>query len=126
MKINKINNSKIISVSDVHLGYHRSNPDKFNAFLSTLIKNPPEYFTIDGDFLDLWRAEFDEIIDSHKETFKLLKTLGRKGTKIIYILGNHDYQIRKHKDFFRQFPNLKIYEDEYICKYRSKTAIKPV
>lgn len=40
--------------------------------------------------------------------------MGEKGTKIKYILGNHDYQIRKHKQYFVNFSNFEIILDSLV------------
>jgi UDP-2,3-diacylglucosamine pyrophosphatase LpxH len=34
--------------------------------------------------------------------------MGANGTRIIYILGNHDYEVSKHKEYFDHFPNFEI------------------
>lgn len=101
-------------ISDVHLGWHRSNAESFEGFLKDLINKPPDYFVIAGDFIDLWRAEFNEVIKKYKNIFSLLKILGAKGTKIRYVLGNHDYQVRKHIDYFDDFPNLEIIGEHLV------------
>ncbi len=111
--------SKSIVVGDIHLGQKKYNDKSsfyFEIFLKKNIMDPPDYFIINGDFLDLWRAEFNDIIEDNKNIFYLLKVLGENGTKIKYILGNHDYQIRKHRSFFENFPNFEIIEDCYFFR----------
>jgi len=100
--------SKIFVVSDIHLGWERSNVAAFVKFLDRLIDERPSYLVICGDFLDLWRAEFDDITHNFEHVFVRIKRLGQQGTKIRYVLGNHDYEVREHLAYFDSFPNLEI------------------
>lgn len=83
---------KSLFISDVHLGTKKSQPDKL---LKILKEYEFENLFIVGDFIDLtslkkkfyWKPEHSTVIQ------KILK-MSRKGTNVIYILGNHDYYLR--------------------------------
>jgi UDP-2,3-diacylglucosamine pyrophosphatase LpxH len=101
---------KALFISDVHLGSKGSNSYEL---LEVLKKYNPEYLFIVGDFIDgwllkkrhYWTQDFTSII-------RKILTYSKKGTRVIYITGNHD-------DFLRQYSPLDLGEnikivDEYI------------
>lgn len=83
---------KTLFISDVHLGSSNSSPKKL---LEVFKMYDFEKLVIVGDLIDLtslsrkfyWNSDHSAIIQ------KILK-FSRKGVKVIYILGNHDYYIR--------------------------------
>lgn len=95
-----------IFISDVHLGSRGCNA---LALLSVLKKYEPETIFIVGDFIDgwmlkkrhYWRQEYTNII-------KKLLSFSKKGTKIVYITGNHD-------EFLRDYSPLNFDENIFIC-----------
>lgn len=105
---------KTLFISDVHLGSSKSSANKL---LSVFRKYDFETLIIVGDFIDLtalkkkfyWNQDHSTVLQ------KVLK-FSRKNTKVIYIIGNHDFFIRQalesHKDSIN-FGNI-ILADEYI------------
>lgn len=83
---------KTLFISDVHLGTSKCQADKL---LGVLKDYEFEELVIVGDFIDLtslkrkfyWKPDHSTVIQ------KILRA-SRKGTKVIYILGNHDYFLR--------------------------------
>jgi UDP-2,3-diacylglucosamine pyrophosphatase LpxH len=83
---------KTLFVSDIHLGNHKSQPEKL---LEVLRDYEYENLVIVGDFIDLtslkkkfyWNANHSTVIQ------KVLRA-SRKGVKVTYILGNHDFYLR--------------------------------
>ena len=102
-----------VFISDVHLGTDRCNIEKFLKFLNEL---DTKKLVMVGDILDVhcmerynthWRAR-------HTKAVEKILDICRKGTEVIYVLGNHDAVARKYvnnKSF--KFDNLVIC-DEYI------------
>lgn len=92
--------------SDVHLGSRGCNAA---ALLSVLKKYEPETIFIVGDFIDgwllkqrhHWKQEYTNII-------KKLLSFSKKGTKIVYITGNHD-------EFLREYSPINFDENIFIC-----------
>ncbi len=93
-----------IFVSDIHLGTSIS---KVGEFLDFIKDNQAEQIYLLGDIIDLislkrkvyWRQE-------HNTAIQKLLRLARKGTRIIYIPGNHDFYFR---DFIGEnFGNIRI------------------
>ena len=83
---------KTLFISDIHLGNHKSQADKL---LEVLKNYEYENLVIVGDFIDLtslkkkfyWNADHSTVIQ------KVLRA-SRKGVKVTYILGNHDFYLR--------------------------------
>jgi UDP-2,3-diacylglucosamine pyrophosphatase LpxH len=78
---------KTIVLSDCHIGSPEANIVKLNRFLLSLECNR---LILAGDFWDLWDKSSSDIRRDHKGTIDLLYKLIAKGTKVEYILGNHD------------------------------------
>jgi UDP-2,3-diacylglucosamine pyrophosphatase LpxH len=83
---------KSLFVSDIHLGNPNSQPDKL---LEVLKKYDFDNLFIIGDFIDMtylkrkyyWKQNHSTVIQ------KVLR-LSRKGVKVTYLVGNHDFYIR--------------------------------
>lgn len=101
---------KALFISDVHLGSKGSNADKC---LETLKKYEPEYLFIVGDFIDgwllkkrhYWKQDYTNLI-------RKILTYSKKGTKVVYITGNHDEFLRDYVPF-NLAENIEIV-DEYM------------
>jgi UDP-2,3-diacylglucosamine pyrophosphatase LpxH len=83
---------RTLFISDVHLGSSKSQADKL---LEVLKNYEYENLVIVGDFIDLtslkkkfyWNQDHSTVIQ------KILRS-SRKGVKVTYILGNHDFYLR--------------------------------
>lgn len=81
-------------ISDVHLG---SRGSRANELLEVLKKYEPEYLFIVGDFIDgwllkkrnYWTQDFTNVI-------RKILSFSKKGTKVVYIVGNHDDFLRNY------------------------------
>src|SRR4030095_15829515 len=75
-------------ISDVHLGTRGSKADALLRFLRT---HEFETLYVVGDLIDVWALR--RIIywpQAHNDVIQKLLRAGRKGTRVIYIPGNHD------------------------------------
>lgn len=83
---------RTLFISDIHLGSTNSQPKKL---LEVLKDYEFENLIIVGDFIDMtslkrrfyWNQDHSTIVQ------KILR-LSRKGTNVVYIVGNHDFYIR--------------------------------
>lgn len=83
---------RTLFISDVHLGTKKSQADKLLEVFRTL---EFQNLVIVGDFIDLtslkrkfyWKEEHSTVIQ------KILR-MSRKGIRVNYIIGNHDYYLR--------------------------------
>ena len=106
----KIKQVDALFISDIHLGNKGCNSKELLEILKTY---KPKYLFIVGDFIDgwllkkrhYWTQDFTNVI-------RKILSYSKKGTKVIYITGNHD-------DFLRHYvplslgPNIEIV-DEYV------------
>lgn len=101
-------------ISDTHLGLDLANHPQ----LLDLISNTDcEFLFIVGDFVDGWKLKRKWYWHKNYNTIiqKILR-LSRKGTKVIYLWGNHD-------DFLSSFEN-NYGENFTICRDYIHTTIK--
>ncbi|RFC61941.1 UDP-2,3-diacylglucosamine diphosphatase [Fulvimarina endophytica] len=86
---------RTIFVSDIHLGSKAARADMFIEFLR---RYDAETFYLVGDIVDGWRLKRSwHWPQSHNDVVQKLLRKARKGTRIVYIPGNHD-------EFLRSFP----------------------
>ena len=88
----------IIAVSDVHLGYEKSNRESFREFLERCMTIEIEHFVILGDLLDFWRCNNAQAVIDHQDILGLIGRLNAKN--IHYIPGNHDIYFHKLADIY--------------------------
>ena len=95
-------------ISDVHLGSKGSNANKV---VDLLKEYEPEYLFLVGDIIDGWmlKRKF-RWPDSHTKVIQRVLKMSRKGTKVIYITGNHD-------DFLRAYGEIKFGSIELHNEY---------
>ena len=79
---------KTVWISDLHLGTRGCNAE---GVLDFLRHSEFETLYLVGDVLDVWRLKKDRYWpQEHNDIVQKILRKGRKGTKIIYIPGNHD------------------------------------
>jgi UDP-2,3-diacylglucosamine pyrophosphatase LpxH len=90
---------RAIFISDIHLGTKRAQTGALLDFLRT---TESEQLYIVGDFIDNWSLRKAWFWDQmHNDVVQKLLRKARKGTKLVYIPGNHD-------ENFRNFLNLRF------------------
>ena len=84
-----------VFISDVHLGTDRCNTDKFLKFLNQL---DTKKLVMVGDIIDIYCMEKYNTLwkTQHTKAVEKILELSRKGTEVVYILGNHDAVARKY------------------------------
>lgn len=101
-------------LSDIHLGTYGCHAKELLAFLKSI---DPGILILNGDIMDGWAFSKKYFPEAHmaviSEFFKMMK----KGTKIIYITGNHDEFLRKYTDI--QMGNLLL-TDKYLLEKNGK------
>ena len=82
-----------IFVSDVHLGTKDSQADKLNNFLKN---NTCDTLYLVGDIIDAWRIQQNKWRWKQSHTNVVRRVLGhaKRGTRVVYIAGNHDEFLR--------------------------------
>jgi len=82
-----------IFVSDVHLGTRDSQAEKLNNFLK---HNTCETLYLVGDIIDAWKIQQNKWRWKQSHTNVVRRILGhaKRGTRVVYIAGNHDEFLR--------------------------------
>jgi len=90
-------------ISDIHLGTKGSKAD---ALLQFLREYDFEKLYIVGDFIDVWQLRRGIYWpQAHNDVIQKILRAGRKGTRVIYIPGNHDEFVAH---FFGHFGAVEI------------------
>lgn len=89
---------EIVILSDVHLGTYGCHAEELLRYLKSI---KPEKLILNGDIIDMWQFSKRYWPKSHMQVIKHITGLLAKGTKVIYLTGNHDEMLRK-------FAGLKI------------------
>ncbi len=85
---------RTIFVSDIHLGARASQAE---AFLDFLRLHDANTIYLVGDIIDFWSVKRSPLwLQSHNDVLQKLLRKARKGTKIVYIPGNHDEGVRAY------------------------------
>ena len=82
-----------IFISDVHLGTNECQAEKLNNFLKN---NSCDTLYLIGDIIDAWRIQQNKWRWKQSHTNVVRRVLGhaKKGTRVLYIAGNHDEFLR--------------------------------
>lgn len=92
-------------ISDVHLG---TRDCQAQALLDFLARNEAQTIYLVGDIIDGWQLKKRWYwTQAHNDVIQKLLRKARKGTRIVYITGNHDMFIR---DYIRQLDEGKNHE----------------
>jgi len=90
---------RALFISDTHIGSDFCNHEKILKLISEI---ECDYLYIVGDFIDGWvLSRKFKWHNNYNTIFQKILRLARKGTKVIYLTGNHD-------DFLHQFHNLNL------------------
>lgn len=83
-----------IWISDIHLGTRGCNAELLLDFLRS---TESDYLYLVGDIIDIWRMRKTWYWrQAHNDVIQKILRKARKGTRVIYIPGNHD-------EYFREF-----------------------
>jgi UDP-2,3-diacylglucosamine pyrophosphatase LpxH len=81
-------------VSDLHLGTRAAQAESFLDFLRL---HDADTIYLVGDIIDFWRVKRGPVwTQSHNDVLQKLLRKARKGSRIVYIPGNHDEAMRDY------------------------------
>ncbi len=85
---------RTIFISDIHLGTRTSQVDRLLEFLRT---TEADTIYLVGDIIDFWRVRRSPYWpQTHNDLLQKLLRKVRKGTRIVFIPGNHDERLRDY------------------------------
>jgi UDP-2,3-diacylglucosamine pyrophosphatase LpxH len=98
---------RTLFISDIHLGTRACQAD---AFLEFLKNYDAETIYLVGDIIDFWRVKRGPVWpQSHNDVLQKLLRKVRKGTRVIFIPGNHDEALRDYCGM--SFGGIEIHHD---------------
>jgi len=103
--ITSANSLKMVVISDLHLG----NP--FSKYRNEILRfmrwaaSENYDICINGDGLEIAQASFTQLAEEMPEVLRTLGELNKLGTKVYYVVGNHDIAL---EHFLEDFGNLKV------------------
>lgn len=104
---------RAIWISDIHLGTRGCQADYLLDFLK---HTESEYLYLVGDIIDIWRMRRSwSWRQAHNDVVQKLLRKARKGSKVMFIPGNHD-------EMFRQFLNADFGQIEIRPEHVHVTA----
>jgi len=86
---------EVVVVSDLHLGTYASRAREFTAYLKSI---EPRLLVLNGDIIDGWQFSKRYFPPAHISAIKEIFSKLTKGTRVVYITGNHDDAFRKYSD----------------------------
>ncbi|WP_084205765.1 UDP-2,3-diacylglucosamine diphosphatase [Thiomicrorhabdus chilensis] len=100
---------RTIWISDTHLGSKGCKADYLSEFLK---QHNCDTLILVGDIIDGWRMRKRVYWpQAHTNVIRRILTRAKRGTKVIYITGNHDDMLRRYSGI--QFGNIDLV-DEYF------------
>jgi UDP-2,3-diacylglucosamine pyrophosphatase LpxH len=98
---------RTIFISDVHLGTRDSKAELLNNFLK---HNSCETLYLVGDIIDGWRIQQNKWRWKQSHTNVIRRILGhaKRGTRVVYIAGNHDEFLRPLMPYGLSFGKVEI------------------
>lgn len=86
----------LVILSDIHLGTYGCHAEELLRYLKSI---RPKCIVLNGDIIDIWQFSKRYWPKSHMQVIKHITGLLAKGTKVLYLTGNHDEMLRKFAGF---------------------------
>lgn len=98
---------RTIFISDVHLGTRDCKAEELNNFLK---HNSCETLYLVGDIIDGWRIQQNKWRwqQSHTNVIRRILGASKRGTKVVYVVGNHDEFLRPILPYGFSFGNIEM------------------
>lgn len=85
----------VVVMSDLHLGTYGCHASEIVNYLKSI---SPRILVLNGDIIDGWQFSKRYFPVTHMQVIKEVMSLLSKGTRVIYITGNHDEMLRRYSD----------------------------
>lgn len=98
---------RTICISDVHLGTRDCKADQLNSFLK---HHSCETLYLIGDIIDAWKIQQNKLRWKQSHTNVIRRILGhaKRGTRVVYVAGNHDEFLRPMIPYNVSFGRVEI------------------
>jgi UDP-2,3-diacylglucosamine pyrophosphatase LpxH len=105
---------EVVVISDLHLGTYGCHAKEIVQYLKSI---SPRLLVLNGDVIDGWQFSKRYFPPSHMQVIKEIMSLMGKGTRVIYITGNHDEMLRRYSDI--QLGNFQL-ADKVVLEINGK------
>lgn len=92
MGINKKRAVELVVISDVHLGTYGCHAEELLKYLKSI---KVKHLVLNGDIIDMWQFSKSYWPKTHTQVLKHISGLLTKNSKVTYLTGNHDENLRK-------------------------------
>jgi UDP-2,3-diacylglucosamine pyrophosphatase LpxH len=86
----------LVILSDIHLGTYGCHAEELLRYLKTI---KAKTIILNGDIIDMWQFSKRYWPKSHMQIIKHITGQLAKGSKVVYLTGNHDEMLRKFAGF---------------------------
>ena len=93
----------VVVMSDLHLGTYGCHAAEIVNYLKSI---SPKILVLNGDVIDGWQFNKRYFPVAHMQVIKVIMSLISKGTRVVYITGNHDEMMRRYSDI--QIANFQL------------------
>lgn len=104
--------TKIVLVSDLHMAdpdFPASQKQRFVDFLDKFVQRQAKQLILLGDIIELSQGRMMDVYETCFDVFSKFIEVANSGTRITYILGNHDFTISDIRGFnISPHPNIEI------------------
>jgi UDP-2,3-diacylglucosamine pyrophosphatase LpxH len=107
-------NVEVVVMSDLHLGTYGCHATEIVNYLKSI---SPEVLILNGDIVDVWQFNKRYFPVAHMQVIKEIMNLLSKGTRVIYITGNHDEIMRRYSGI--QMGNFEL-SDKLVMEINGK------
>ncbi len=83
----------VVVISDIHLGTYGCHATELLTYLQSI---SPQILILNGDIIDGWQFSKRYFPAAHMAVIKEILDFITKGTRVIYITGNHDEMLRRY------------------------------
>ncbi len=88
-------NIEVVIISDVHLGTYGSHATELLNYLRSI---DTRLLILNGDFIDIWNFSKHYFPVAHLEVIQEVMNMISRGTRVVYITGNHDEMLRRYSN----------------------------
>ncbi len=106
---------EIAIISDVHLGTYGCHAKELTQYLRSI---QPQTLIINGDFIDAGQFKKSHFSTEHMEVINEVLRMATNGTKVYYVIGNHDDSLRRFSNFSTRNISLR---NKLVLRLRGKS-----
>lgn len=107
---------EICVISDIHLGTFGCHATEVLNYLKSI---ETKTLILNGDIIDIWQFNKRYFPASHMAVIKEIFKIASKGTRVIYVTGNHDEALRRYTDF--EMGNITL-TDKVVFEINGETS----